>query len=111
MVQMQRPTWLKVALACLSGWLAFLFSFFLYAIGLAVAARAVLKPDGIKGLYGLVYLVVCVLAAVATGALVARWQQRLLAHRSLKVNYIVFAVLLILAVLFVPTPFTYLAAE
>jgi hypothetical protein len=106
--EIERPKWLKVTLACLSAWLTFFLSFFLYAFLILSLIDKVFKTDGLPGAQGVAVLVVIVGLSILSAVLAAKWQHRVLARRRLRTNYIVLVILIIISLIFVPTPFTYI---
>ena len=102
-----RPKWLKVTLACLSSWLTCVFSFFFFSFVILSAVNALFRIDGLPGPAGVAALVVFAGMSVLTSAFIAKWQHRLLSRRSRRTNYIVLAIMIILTILFVPSPYTY----
>ena len=105
--EIERPKWLKVALVCLSAWITFVLSFFFYALLILSLVEQIFKTDGFPGAKGVAFLVMLVGLSIVSAVLVAKWQHRVLARCRLRTNYIVLAILIILTILCVPTPFTY----
>jgi hypothetical protein len=105
----QRPRWLEIALACLAGWLTFLFSSFLYAMAAFAGIQAIFRGKGLSGPPAVLALVVVLLGAATTAFATARWQHRILARRSPRTSYIILVILTILTLSFVPAPYYYSA--
>jgi len=106
-----RPLWLKIALACLSAWLAFLFSFYIYSAFIFSIIMLIYGTPDILGRFGFLIVVAIGIAALFTGYFAARWQHRLLASRSSRVSYVVLIILIILTILFLPSPFNYVVMD
>jgi hypothetical protein len=106
-----RPLWLCRLLAFLVGFWVFILSM---TLGLAVVIHlidAVLPGDGIPAVPGLAVLLVCLVVAVWSTVRLVKWQEAVLARRSLRVSYAVLVALVLLTLGFFPAPFTMLSLE
>lgn len=103
-----RPKWLRGSIAVLAAWWTFLISLFM-ALALTIGVvGAILPGDGVPAWPGAILVVLSLIVAVFVVVKTIKIQDRLLARYSRRVNFIVFAFLLLFTLLFLPMPFTYM---
>lgn len=102
-----RPKWLRGALGVFAAWWSFwicLVALLALTIG---TADAILPGDGIKPLPGGMLAILSLVAATLAAIRFVRVQDRYMAGRPIRANYIVLAVLILVSLALLPVPFVY----
>lgn len=105
-IGLKRPSWLKILVGILSAWVTFILSM-IALLAITLMTQKLLNDIVIEGTPAIILL----LFGAAISAYVAfrftNWQKKLLNKRDLKTSYVVLTVLIIITILTLPIPMTY----
>lgn len=102
-----RPQWLKILIGILMALTSFLISIAIFFIIVWAIQIRLLKIE-IVGMQAFGILIVELIIAIFFSYRFTKWLNRCLDKKSLKTNYIVLIVLILLSILFVPLLLTYM---
>lgn len=102
-----RPKWLRFLLGLLSAWTSFVLTIVLIFVIVWIFQVKIFDSE-ISALPASILLVIAMVTSIYIAFRITRWQSNYMNNKSLKLNYITLIILLLLAFLFIPIPFTYM---
>ena len=102
-----RPNWLKILIGVFIAWTSFLITMAIFLLIVWIIQIKILDIE-ISGTPALIILLAELIISFYTSYRLTKWQNRYMDKKSLRFNYIVLIVLIILSFIFIPAPMTYM---
>ena len=102
-----RPKWLKIIIGVFSAWLTFMLSMLNLFIIILGIQKLGFEAE-IEGTLAIVLIIVFSIISVYVAFRITKWQNNYLDKKSLVVNYVTLVFMIILTVLLLPVPMTYI---
>ncbi|MCO6400872.1 MAG: hypothetical protein J5I99_06580, partial [Verrucomicrobia bacterium] len=100
-----RSKWLRSALGTVAAWWSFWICFVVLLVITIGIADAIIPGDGLSLLPGSVLALISLAVAVLGAIRFVRYQDRYMGGKSLKANYLVLGIVILVSILFMPLPF------
>ncbi len=102
-----RPKWIKVLIGILSAWVSFTLSV-IVLLAIILIFQKLLSDLEIEGTIASIFLIAIFIISAFVSFRITKWQNKYLDKKSLKTNYNILVILILLAVLTIPAPIVYI---
>jgi hypothetical protein len=105
-IKIIRPKWLKFLLGIFSAWTSFLLTIALIFTIVFIFQEKIFDVE-ISGTPALILFIIALIISVFFAYRITKWQDKYLNKKSLRLNYIILVILILLSFLIIPLPMTY----
>ncbi len=102
-----RPNWLKILIGVFTTWTMFLITMAIFLIVVWIIQIKILDIE-ISGIPALIILLAELIVSIYISYRLTKWQNSYMDKKSLRFNYIILIILIILSFIFIPAPMTYM---
>jgi hypothetical protein len=101
-----RPKWLRILLGIFTAWISFMISLATFLVIVLIIQVEIFDLE-LSGTPALIIVLAELIISIFISSRITRWQNNFLDKKSLRFNYILLMILIILTFIAMPAPFIY----
>ena len=105
-INIERPKWIKILIGILSAWVTFMLSITVMLF-IILVFQMLFSSKELEGTAAIILMFIIFVISVYFAYRITKWQNKFLDKKTLKINYIVMAILILISIFLIPVPFSY----